>query len=46
MNIINEATNLINELKTEGYVKWVVILRPFSDTIFILHLNNDIELQI
>ena len=46
MNIINEVTDLIDELEREGYVKWVVILRHFSDMIFIFHLNNDIELQI
>ena len=46
MNAINEAINLIEGLKREGYIKWAVILHPFSDVIFILHLVNDIELQV
>ena len=44
---MDEFINIIKQLRIEGVIKWVVILRPFSDEItFILHLCNDVELQV
>ena len=46
MDEMNEFVNIIKQLRDEGIIKWVVILRPFSDVVFILHLANNIEMQI